>query len=63
MTESAETSEFAEQPEADRLEQAADAYDDDSGDEAPTEVPLEVDPGDAAEQSRSVPEDEDYPRE
>ncbi|MFZ2528981.1 MAG: hypothetical protein WAX14_15225 [Rhodococcus sp. (in: high G+C Gram-positive bacteria)] len=63
MTESAETSEFTELPEADRIEQAAAVFDDDADDDAlPVQVPLEVDAGDALEQSRTVPEDEDYPR-
>ncbi|WP_068163389.1 hypothetical protein [Rhodococcus phenolicus] len=56
--------EFAGLPEADRIEQATDVYDDDADDEVvPEEVPLEVDPGDAVEQALTVPEDEDYPRE
>jgi hypothetical protein len=65
MTESVDTGEFAELPEADRIEQVTEAYDDEEVEEAvpPVEVPLEVDPADAVEQSLSVPEDEDYPRE
>ncbi|MDV2476342.1 hypothetical protein ACWDTG_03975 [Rhodococcus zopfii] len=64
MTGSARPDEFAGLPEADRIEQATDAYDDEAADDVvPDQVPLEVDPGDAVEQSLSVPEDEDYPRE
>lgn len=54
-----------EVPEADRLEQEI-AVDDDNSDDNSDEVEevssLEVNEADVAEQSRSVPVDEDYPR-
>lgn len=62
MTESSETTEFTELPEADRIEQEMPAGDEPADDEV-TSVPLEVEPADALEQSRVVPGDEDYPRE
>ena len=50
-----------EVPEADRLEQEI-AVDDDNSDEVEEVSSLEVNEADAAEQSRVVPVDEDYPR-
>ncbi|WP_305094373.1 hypothetical protein [Prescottella sp. R16] len=44
-------------PEADLVEEATS-----DDDESPQNVPLEVNPADAVEQHRSVPDDEDYPR-
>lgn len=57
----AETSDL---PEADRLEQLTSASDEESSDyeEIGEEVPLEANEADAAEQSLSVPDDEEYPR-
>ncbi|MDV7245726.1 MULTISPECIES: hypothetical protein [Rhodococcus] len=51
-----------EVPEADRLEQDL-AVDDEPTDEVQEVSSLEVNEADAAEQSRVVPDDEDYPRE
>lgn len=50
-------------PEADLVEQLTPAESDDEHEESPPPpTPLEVNPADAAEQRRSVPLDEDYPR-
>jgi hypothetical protein len=62
VTESSETTEYTELPEADRIEQEMPAEDEPADDEV-TSVPLEVEPADVLEQSRVVPGDEDYPRE
>ncbi|QBJ97767.1 hypothetical protein ERC79_18850 [Rhodococcus sp. ABRD24] len=50
-------------PEADQVEQMTPVVGEDEGDEPDEiETPLEVNEADAAEQRRSVPDDEDYPR-
>jgi hypothetical protein len=60
MTEPEPASTDPEAPEADVVEQHTSAAPDvDTRDEVPTEIPLEVDPGDAAEQSREVALDDD----
>lgn len=58
-----EVVEAVDVPEADLVEQRTSAASDDGGDDdaAPPPTPLEADPADAAEQRRSVPEDDDYP--
>ncbi|TCN55040.1 hypothetical protein EV641_104305 [Rhodococcus sp. SMB37] len=51
-----------EDSEGDRVEQSTPAYDD-PRDTFPSDLPLEVDPADAAEQNREVSVDDDYPHE
>lgn len=64
MTNRFDAAEASDLPEADRLEQLTSASDEEPSDdeELGEDVPLEANEADAAEQSLSVPDDEEYPR-
>jgi hypothetical protein len=51
-----------EDPDADVVEQLTPIEDDDDAVEDPSELPLEADPADVAEQRQVVPEYDDEPR-
>jgi hypothetical protein len=59
MTEPESPIEDVEAPEADAVEQHAEAGPDEPEDRLPAEVPLDADPADVSEQQREVGYDED----